>query len=471
MGNLPLKLGEARTTRLYGLAGGKWRSETYIKTENLAPVTRWRARTRIGAPTGTVELEASGATKAEARRRLQAAVEDSRARTPSINPDARLADYVAAWLARIDTERHLSAGTRRIYREAGERCVIPARGAWRLSALTPATITKYLTDEHDRRPGRIPAIRTVLKGALDLAIQEGAYAGTNPVAAAPRFPAARTDPTEFDREQFVEILALAGAYDTRLRTSGQMKAILAVLGATGVRPGEVLALRAEDWDTARRRLTISGTIKEQPTRRQPHTKTRAGWRTVELPDWGARVLDEAAAGVSSPSDLIFHTRASSTSPISPNDFRRSLREIVAGTPLAGFTPKALRRMVAGVLATGDLVSAAAQLGHANLVTLQAHYTAARPVSRNAAALTDLDPERALRAAAVTALRELAQYCSAKVFCEDMPAEWAFVADVHVRDERTTEPSKRRFEAGLKALEMQYPRLREATVKVAQTGFF
>lgn len=63
---------------------------------------------------------------------------------------------------------------------------------------------------------------------------------------------------------------------------------------TGMRIGEVLALRWSDVDFGEHpRLTVSGTlvpIKENGLIRQPHTKTASGYRALTLPTFVVEVL-------------------------------------------------------------------------------------------------------------------------------------------------------------------------------------
>ncbi len=64
------------------------------------------------------------------------------------------------------------------------------------------------------------------------------------------------------------------------RTSGEVKALVAVLGATGLRIGEALALTFEDWDLAAGTLRVHSTMVDGQV--QPDTKTQAGTRVVDL---------------------------------------------------------------------------------------------------------------------------------------------------------------------------------------------
>jgi integrase len=63
-------------------------------------------------------------------------------------------------------------------------------------------------------------------------------------------------------------------------TSGDIKALIALLGATGLRIGEALALTFEDWDRSAGTLRIHATVVDGHL--QADTKTQAGTRTVDL---------------------------------------------------------------------------------------------------------------------------------------------------------------------------------------------
>ena len=403
----PLPIGASYSVTVEGRVGKSWRGAEAIKDAGEArKVLQWRARTRLGTPAGTHSVEAVGHSAAEAKRRLQERLEVLRAQTGS-RSDATVAEAIEAWLARIEEEARKAPGTLATYRGAGELVLGHALGRHRLADLTPTAVSDFLREQHEARPGRVRTIRVVLAGSVDLAIAVGWVAGTNPVKAAIHFVRDKPEPGELSEEQLAVLIALARQQDKKPRTLGVIADTLLIMAGTGVRPGEVFALRKRDWDSSRRRLTISGTVRDSPAiHRQAKTKTKSGWRVLVVPTFVAEILDALSDNAEDPDSLLLRGRADM---VSPNNFRRALRGMLSGSALAelpDLTPKALRRVVASTLARADVVAAAAQLGHEGLGTLSS-YTAARPVSDNAELLASVDPEASAKSAAWGEIQRIA----------------------------------------------------------------
>jgi integrase len=134
--------------------------------------------------------------------------------------------------------------------------------------------------------------------------------------------------------------------------------------ATGVRPGELLAVRFEDVDIDRGTLHVSGTVKRDSVNglhRQPHTKTDGGDRILILPRFALHMIARRANGATS--GLLFPNR--NGHPMEPSNFRRVWRE-ARGQKWAHVEPRAFRRAIATLIARErGVTDAAAQLGHAN----------------------------------------------------------------------------------------------------------
>ncbi|WIM71985.1 site-specific integrase [Corynebacterium suedekumii] len=153
--------------------------------------------------------------------------------------------------------------------------------------------------------------------------------------------------------------------------------ILDMLAATGVRIGEVLALRWEDVDLDAGTVTIAGTVVDREgrqadgggTMRQDHPKTHKSHRTLLLPEWILPDLMEWR--VMADNDLLFPNAWGGV--MGPNGFRRKFREL-RGEDYAWVTPKTYRKAVATIIARemGD-DAAAGQLGHASAATTRTHY--------------------------------------------------------------------------------------------------
>ncbi len=135
---------------------------------------------------------------------------------------------------------------------------------------------------------------------------------------------------------------------------GQLEQIIEIMLGTSARIGEVLAIRKCDVDVTRSpaAVRICGTIVSpagKPTHRQAHPKTTKSTRTVSVPSFAAEVLRERLVVVASedPEHLIFFSR--NHTPLTTNNVRRRLRNILSEAGIKGVTPHSFRRTVATVL--------------------------------------------------------------------------------------------------------------------------
>jgi hypothetical protein len=122
-----------------------------------------------------------GRTKAEADRRLRAALRDrGNGLDEGASADSRLATVAAAWLAEVD-DSDLAVGTKRLYRFAVHNYVIPGVGQLRLREITVPAVDRLLTAvRKSHGAGAAKSARSVLSGILTGAVRRGAIP-TNPV--------------------------------------------------------------------------------------------------------------------------------------------------------------------------------------------------------------------------------------------------------------------------------------------------
>jgi integrase len=109
--------------------------------------------------------------------------------------------------------------------------------------------------------------------------------------------------------------------------------------------------------------------------RQDHQKTASGWRTITLLDFAVTLLRRyIAERAPLPEEPVLPSHAGTFR--SPNNFRRQMREALAGTEFEWVTPHTFRRTVATVLdRERSTEQAAAQLGHSGTAVTKAHYIA------------------------------------------------------------------------------------------------
>ena len=197
-----------------------------------------------------------------------------------LTDDVTVGRYLEEWLAH--TRSRVRAVTYEGYRGLLNRHAIPALGGLRLSDLRPLTLQRLYSDllthgSDERRlaGGTVLNLHLVLTQALGQAVRWQLLA-SNPAAGAQpprpkRPPRTLVDPPLVGR-------LLAAAADTPLQLPA------AIAAATGMRRGEILALRwcdlSDDFAQAHVQRTLQpttdGLIVEEP-------KTRRSKRTVALP--------------------------------------------------------------------------------------------------------------------------------------------------------------------------------------------
>ena len=220
---------------------------------------RHRARTRQRGEDGVVRLvEATGPSAAAARRHLAAALARREHRGGrEITGATRLSVVVEAWLADVERSDR-STGTRRLYWQTAELHVVPRIGALLMREATVPRLERFaqgLADEVG--PSTSKLARTVLTGALGLAVRHGALA-VNPMREVSPVRAKRR---EVRAPSLDDVRALRAdlAADEPAR-SVHLPALVDVMLGTGARIGEALALRWVDVDLEVGAAALTGTV-------------------------------------------------------------------------------------------------------------------------------------------------------------------------------------------------------------------
>lgn len=374
---------------------------------------RWRARAKVRDADGRVrDVERYADTRAKARRELEAALrERTRVATEAggITPATTVAQAATLWLddlrLRAATSGVVSPNTLAAYAATVERYVHGKGGSpGPLAALTMREVTVAALDralQHIAREnghGAAKMARTVYNGIFGMAVRHGALNG-NPVRDVSPLRRPKTPPkggrdtsralTRAERDQllaYVEGDDYAQRYD--------LADLVAFMAGTGVRIGEALALRWEDVDLKAGTAHIRATLVRSAghgNRIQEGTKTRAGDRTVRMPEWLVRRLTERRKAL-----MVSGRLAGSSEPVvfpSPRghlrDARNTQRQLRRVFDEAGFpwaTAHTLRKTVATLLDEADLSAReiADQLGHARPSLTQDVYMARHRVSERVA---------------------------------------------------------------------------------------
>jgi integrase len=290
-------------------------------------------------------------------------------------------DLVALWLADLEL-RELADGTKESYRDQVRLHVRPAFEHFTLGEITTGRVESFLKSQAAASHSRAQRSRTMLNLLFGFALRHDGIS-RNPVEGTSPLRAPKQQPQALTLEQIIAIRSAAANWRTEPgrpgpKPDGQVRDIIEVLLGTGMRPGEVLALRPCDVDESRLSMVVvvTGTVvqrKGKGTIRQPRPKSDASIRRISVPDFAAEVLRRRIAGV--PFErTIFANREGG--PLSPYNVRRTFREFLidAGLADSGISLRWYRRTAATVVARGvGTGAAAAFLGHTSTVITEGHY--------------------------------------------------------------------------------------------------
>lgn len=314
--------------------------------------TTWLARWRD--PDGR-QRKRSFARKVDADRFL-IGIESSKLTGTYLDPVAgrtTLGDWAAGWMAgRV----HLKPKTVASYESLLRTRILPRWGDVALARIGRGEIVSWVADMRARG---LSASRTrqsfhLLKSMLDDAVSDGRMA-RNPALGVelPRLPQVERRYLTHD-----QVSALAEA-------CGPDGLIVLVLAYTGLRWGELVALRVRRVDPLRGRLDISEAVTEIGARLEWGVPKNHAARSVPVPRSLRSALGAACAGKSR-DDLVFASPRGT--PLRASNFRRRVFDPAAGSVgLDGLTPHELRHTAASLaIAAGASIKAVqAMLGHAS----------------------------------------------------------------------------------------------------------
>jgi integrase len=375
MARPPLPIGTHGQIRLYRLAQ-----------------RRWRARTKFRDHDGVVrEVERTGTSRADAEQRLKLAVRDRGRATAAgeITGDTKVAALGTLWLAEINravAQGKRSPTTAHQYRYRFDRHVEGGLGQLRIRELTVSRLDRLVAEVQDRYgTAAAKTTRTVLSGMVGLAVRHDAL-DRNPVREVGRI--------ESDQSA-AKALTLDQARDLRSKIASSQRAkdwdlvdLTDFMLATGLRIGEASAVTWDALDLDARTVEVRGTVvrvKGAGLVLKWRTKSRSGFRTLELPRWMVESL-KARQGRVTPNEwgVVF------TAPLGglrdPSNTQADLRVIFAAADYPWVTSHVYRKTVATLMDKAGLSARAAadQLGHAKVSMTQDNYFG-RKVAKTGAA--------------------------------------------------------------------------------------
>jgi len=262
-------------------------------------------------------------------------------------------EWAAQWL---DAQEQLKPSTRARYEGIVARHVAPTWGPVRLSEVTHAGVTAWAArlTATGLAPGTVRYVHRVLSLILELAVRDERIA-RNP-ATGVRLPKAVTGEKRFLTH--AQVAALADA-------AGPGRLVVLTLAYTGLRWGELAALRAGHVDLMRRRIEVSASVTEVRGRLTWGTPKSHQARSVPVPRFLVDDLAGLIAGRRA-DDLVFV--APMGGPLRNLNWRRDTFDRAAvSVGLDGLTPHELRHTAASLaVAAGANVKAVQRmLGHAS----------------------------------------------------------------------------------------------------------
>ncbi|WP_181150338.1 MULTISPECIES: tyrosine recombinase XerC [unclassified Arthrobacter] len=339
----------------------------------------------------TRRVTATGRTKRAANDALTAKLSiRSRGNNDALTPESRVKELASTWLA----QHEASPGALEQYAGTIDRHITPKIGSLRIRELTTSRADKFLelvgtkhAGTHTKADGTPVLIggptaaltaRVVLTQMFSMAVRYG-LCEVNPVREA-RTPKSGRKPVKAINAEMLQALldhvrewAEGGTYGPA--RDQDVLDMIEVLVGTGIRPGEVLALRWSDGVDLSEdpSIEVTGTAKrtkERGLHRQEHPKTDSSERQLRLPGFVVSVLRRRRLRAGG-NDYVFPNRDGELR--EPANFNRVWRS-ARGEEWAWVTPKSFRAAVATIIdREADSESAASQLGHRSDLVTRKHY--------------------------------------------------------------------------------------------------
>lgn len=339
----------------------------------------WQAQARYRDQDGVTRLvRAHGATSKLSESALADALRTRRRLSgeADITPETAVSVLAEAWISELDESRDVLPQTLAQYRGAIRRHIGPGLGAVRLREASAGRVDRFLTGLEGDSVNKV--CRVVLTGMFSLAARRDAVA-QNPVRETKPRKTKSGAVRAFTPAEVTAFRAQVEAWAESNRM-GPPRApdlcdLLDTLLGTAMRIGEALALQWPDVDLEAEEVTVTGTVVElegQGLVRQPHAKSEAGYRTVQLPRFAVAALRrQKARGLPSDTGLVFPSGTGGLR--APNNVRRQIR-LARGDVFDWVTPHTFRKTTATTVERAHGLGAAkGQLGHASEAVTERHY--------------------------------------------------------------------------------------------------
>lgn len=240
---------------------------------------RWMGRYTVHTANGPKQKAIYGKTRQEVAASLAKAIADRDGGLYFEADNLTVSEYLERWL-NDSVKGSVWASTHASYQRQVNRYIVPALGRMKMKKLTPAHVQGMYRSMLDRglSARTVQYAHAVLRRSLKQAVRWGMI---------PRNPCDDTDPPKIQREG---IRPLDQEQTRRLlkAAEGERHEAFYILAVhTGMRPGELLALRWEDVDLEAASLRVSRTLSEGKFTAPKTAKSR---RRIDLTAGSVRAL-------------------------------------------------------------------------------------------------------------------------------------------------------------------------------------
>lgn len=318
----------------------------------------------------TVRVRATGPSPSAARRLLEERcaqrlhVDDNE----ELSSTSRVSVMMDTWLAQHD----VSDSSRNTYRKCLDLHINPQIGDLRINELTPQRVQIFL---ESLTPGIAKTARAALSSACGMAVRWGIMP-RNPVRDTKLKRSKPTAVRELTDEEITEYRARVekwcGGNKSGTKRGESLLEIVDVLRGSGMRIGEVLALRWEDVDFQAGTVTVAGTV-DNKGGRKPWPKTTSSRRTIRVAACALEALQRQWEKDYRPfmGEIVFPTR---------NKTYRSVPNVTGDLKKAhvdmDIHPHDFRKTVATRIERKyGLMAASRQMGHASTQVTEQSYLA------------------------------------------------------------------------------------------------
>jgi len=203
------------------------------------------------------------------------------------------ADYANDWL---EGQAHLARRTRTKVAGHITNHILPSFGAYRLSGIQPPDVRKWFASLN-RSPETANGILATLSRILETAVKDGALG---------RNPAEHVDRRPLGLRRDMRVLTPAEIHDLADAIAPRFRSFVYLAAYSGLRFGELAALRPADVDLTRAVVHVRSTLEPTPQGfRRAAPKTNSSRRTVRIPRGVANILADHLASYPGTVDAVF----------------------------------------------------------------------------------------------------------------------------------------------------------------------